>query len=163
MGRRVEDVVTPELEDFVAWLRNTYRPASQGIKACWPFHAAAALQLESLLDWWGRVEQLRLNGDGQAGPIVGQQALMWHDALYRTLPHITQEMTACNRHRCVEQERVAKERQTWQTDERETAELVAAARNAAAGIPVWVDPDGPGPPDAIALPEDSPSWQAREP
>ena len=93
MGRRVEDVVTPELEDFVAWLRNTYRPASQGIKACWPFHAAAALQLEALLDWWGRVEQLRLNGDGQAGPIVGQQALLWHDALYRTLPHITQEMT----------------------------------------------------------------------
>jgi hypothetical protein len=163
MGRRVEDVVTPELEDFAAWLRNTYRPASQGIKACWPFHPGAALQLEALLDWWGRVEQLRLNGDGQAGPIVGQQALLWHDVLYRTLPHITQEMTSCNRRRCVEQERLEQARATWQTEERETAEMVAEARRAAAHLPVWVDPDGPGPPDAIQAGDQRAFWKEPTP
>lgn len=162
MGRRLDDVVTPDLEDFTVWLRNTYKPA-QGIKACWPFHAGAALQLEALLDWWGRVEQLRLSGDGQAGPIVGQQTLVWHDALYRTLPHITQEMSSCSRGRCVERQRLAKERETWQTEERETAEMVAAARAEAARIPVWVDPDGPGPPEAIAHPEDHGSWEERTP
>ena len=163
MGRRVEDVVTPELEDFAAWLRNTYRPASQGIKACWPFHPGAALQLEALLDWWGRVEQLRLSGDGQAGPILGQQALLWHDALYRTLPHITQEMASCNRRRCIEQERLVQDRPTWQAEERETAEMVAAARSAAARIPVWVNPDGAGPPEAIARPEHGASWEEHAP
>lgn len=162
MGRRIEDVVTPELEDFTAWLRNTYKPA-QGIKACWPFHGAAAVQLEALLDWWGRVEQLRLNGDGQAGPILGQQALLWHDALYRTLPHVTQEMSSCSRHRCEQQQRLAKEREMWQTEERETAEMVASARAAAVRIPIWVDPDGAGPPDAIALPEHHASWEEHAP
>jgi hypothetical protein len=116
-----------------------------------------------LLDWWGRVEQLRLNGDGQAGPIVGQQALLWHDALYRTLPHITQEMTSCNRRRCVEQERLGEGWSTWQKEEKETAEVVAAARSAAARIPVWVDPAAPGAPDAVAHAGHRASWEERDP
>lgn len=130
MGRRLEDTVTLELEDFVAWLRNTYRPA-QGINA----------------------------GDGPAGPIVGQQAMVWHEALcvlavftrgsacsrdfaglvglgwaaaaYRTL-RIAQETTSCSNRRCVEPERIRQHRRAWQGAERESAELVAAADTAAA-------------------------------
>ena len=84
MGRRVEDVVTPELEDFVGVAAQHLPAGRRGSKPAGRSTPGAALQLEALLDWWGRVEQLRLNGDGQAGPIVGPAGAA---VARRALPH----------------------------------------------------------------------------